>query len=82
MASEIDGVDHRVEAIIENFCSGLFVEKFWHNFHFTVGMDGECAVCHGIGFLSTNLAIHRVKLTIDVGDADFVEVDESEVADA
>jgi hypothetical protein len=78
----IDGVDDEVVSLIEDLCGGGFVEKCGNHFDLSAGMDGARALGHRVGFLATDLAVHRVELAIDVGDADFVEIDERQVANA
>ena len=82
MAGVVDGVDHCVESGVEDLGGGLFIKKLRDDHHFAFGMDGDCTVCHGLGLLAPDLAVHRVELAIDVGDANFVEIDHRDVADA
>ena len=44
-------------------------------------MNGSCAFGHGFGFLSSDLAVHGVKLSVDIGHTDFIQIDQSQIAD-
>ena len=78
----VNGIDDGIEAWFEDAVGGLGVEKAWFDVDGCLGMDGADALGHGIGFLSADLPVHGVELAVDVGEADFVEIDEGEVADA
>lgn len=78
----IDGIDDGIEALIENFRSGFLRKKLRYNGDVAGGVDGAGAFGHGLGFLASDLAVHGVELAVDVGDADFIEIHESEVSDA
>ena len=82
VARVVDGVDDGVEAGVEDFGGGFFVKEAGDDLDFASWVDGECALGHGFGFLAADLAIHGVELAIHVGDADFVQIDECDVADA
>lgn len=78
----VDRIDDRIKAGVEDFGRGVFGEKLLTNLDLGIGVDRSGALGHGIGFLSADLAIHRVELAIHIRDADFIEVDECQVADA
>ena len=82
MAGVVDGVDHRVEPAVEDFRGGLLVEKLAHDLEVAAGMDRQRALRHRVGFLASDLPVHRVELAVHVGDADFIQIDQREMADA
>ena len=78
----IDGIDDGIKPLIENFRRGLFGEKFRDDPDFCRRMDGTGAFCHGFGFLPADLPVHGMELAVDIGDTDFIQVHQSETANA
>ena len=75
----VDGVDEVVESLVEYvFCISLTKECF-DDGELAVGVNGSDSLCHGGCFLFANLAIHSVELSIDISDADLVEVDHGDL---
>ena len=78
----VDRIDDRIKTGVEDFGRGVFGEKLLPNLDIGIGVDRSGAFGHGIGFLSANLAVHRVELAVHIRDADFIKVDKCQVADA
>jgi len=78
----VDGVDDVVESRIENLIGITFSKKRFEAVDLAIWVDGLNSARHGGGFLSANLTVHRVELAIDVGDADFVEVNHRDLPDS
>ncbi len=78
----VDGVHDEVIASIEQCLSVGFGEEFRQRAHVTLGIDAADAFGHDFDFDSANIRVERMKLTIHIADADLVEIDEREVADA
>ena len=82
VAREVDRIDHRVEAGIENVRGGFFIEKLRDDPDFTDWMNGARAIRHGLGFQAADLPVHRMQLAVHIGDTDFIQIDERQLADA
>ncbi len=77
----VDGVDDDIESTFENLLRRSLFEEARNHGHLAFGMDGLHPFSHGLGFLTTNLTLHRMQLTIDVGFTDFIHVHQSQLAD-
>ena len=78
----VDGVDDVIKPLVENFGSIALAEKSFETSDLAVWIDRFDAACHGGSFLSANFTIHCVELAVDVGDADFIEVDHGDATNA
>ena len=78
----VDGIDDDIEPGAQELIGILFGIKrlFFHDE--AIGIDGVDAVGHGGGFEASNLAVHGVELAVDIAEANFIEIDQSQVADA
>ena len=77
----VDRIDHPVHLAAENLLHGALGEKPLDYLQFAVGIDRPHPLGHRRGFLSPDLAVHRVELAVDVGDADLIEVDHTDLPD-
>ncbi len=82
MLSVVDRVDDGIEACIQNAAGRFFVEKFRDDLHVALGVNRQGALGHRFGFLATYLPVHGVELTIDIGNADFIQIHEGQMTDA
>lgn len=79
---EVDGVDDEVVAGGEEAVGGFFVEERLFADDVAFWVNESDAFCHGVCLLFADFSIHGVELAVDVGDADFIEVDHGDFADA
>ena len=76
----VDGIDDDVKSCTEELVGILFGIKRLFFFDGAVGIDGVDAVGHGGGFEASDLAVHGMELSVHIAEANFIEIDQSQVA--
>ena len=77
----VDGVDDSGEPGREKSFGGVLGEEGEFLLNFEVGIDEAKSVSDCFDFESADLSVEGGELSVDVGDADFVEVDECDFCD-
>lgn len=82
MGGAVDGVDDEVGIGLENGVGGFGGIENGVGENFAIGVDGADAMCEDVDFGFAEVGGEGGELAIDVGDADFVEIDEGKFAQA
>ncbi|MNI64461.1 hypothetical protein D3C73_1199050 [compost metagenome] len=78
----IDGIHHIVKLPSDMLGQVVGGDEVIHLDHLAVGVDGADALGHDFCLEAADRALHGVDLTIGVGDADVIHVDQGDLVDA